>query len=138
MSQGVICHDELKCAMFKIIKDWFKKKEDRLKLENWYFITWDEEYIYRNVSPPGKKPWSDSFKWNDIIRICFNATAPLYPDEYIFFTSERPESYLIPSEANGAFELWNVVLEKELFDSDLAIKAATSINGLFCWPSEDR
>jgi len=120
------------------IKNWFKEREERLKLENWYFVRYDKEYIYRKVEAPGKEPWSDSFKWDDIIRICFNATYCLCPDEYLFFTSERPESYLIPSEANGAFELWNAVLEKELFDSELAIKAATSVNGLFCWPREDR
>ena len=123
--------------MFKKIVDWFKSQEESKKLENWYLVEFDEEKIYRRVSPPGKEAWSDSFYWNDIERICFEAADYMYSDGLYFFTSKRSESYTIPIEAKGGSKLWVEVLERKLFDDDLAIKANTSLGGLFCWPPHD-
>jgi len=124
----------LTVIMIKRFVGWLKARDESKKLENWFSVSWDTEYIYRNVAPPGKQPWSDKFRWSDIERICFDATDYMYSDDIYFFTSERPESYVIPTEAKGGEELWSLVLEKGLFDADLAIKAATSPEGMFCWP----
>lgn len=97
-------------------------------------MTWDEEFIYRNVSPPFKKEWSDQFCWKDVERICFEATDFLESDNLYFFTKGRDESYVIPIEAKGGNELWNIILDKELFDAEQALRAMTSVGGLFCWP----
>lgn len=120
--------------MFRKIANWFKAIKERNKLENWFIVTWDDEYIYRNVSPPGKAAWDDQFRWADIESICFEATDYMFSDDLYFFTTDRPESYVIPIEAKGGAELWERVIEKKLFDADLAIKAATSPGGIFCWP----
>jgi|GEM_PF-1036359 len=120
--------------MFKRIANGFKIRKESRKLENWFSVTWDEEYIYRNVSPPGKDPWSDNFKWADIESICFEATDYMYSDDLYFFTTERPEGLVIPTEASGGSELWKLVIEKNLFDAELAIQAVTSREGFFCWP----
>lgn len=70
----------------------------------------------------------------NIIRVCFKAGDLYNPDEVYIFTNERPESYLIPAEASGADALWNEIVWRKLFDAELAIKAASSINELFCYP----
>ena len=127
----------LTVPMLKRLVSWFKAREESKKLENWFSVTWDDEYIYRDVAPPGKAAWSDKFKWHDIERICFQATDYMYPDDIYFFTTERPESYVVPTEAKGGSELWAMVIEKRLFDAELAIKAVTSSKGLFCWPEPD-
>lgn len=123
--------------MFKRIKSWFKAREENQKLENWFFVTWDDEYIYMDVSPPGKAAWSDKFKWADIERICFEATDYMFSDDLYFFTAGRSESYVIPTEAKGGCEIWQLVIEKKLFDAELAAKAITSLGGVFCWPAPD-
>lgn len=87
--------------MLRIISNWFKARKERQKLENWFSVTWDDEYIYRYVSPPGRDAWSDKFRWSEIERICFEATDYLYSDDLHFFTTERAESYVIPTEAKG-------------------------------------
>lgn len=124
----------LTVTMFKKIANWFEARGESRKLENWFSVTWDDEYIYRNVSPPGKDAWSDQFRWADIERICFEATDYRYSDDIYFFTAERSESYVIPTEAKDGAELWGLVIEKNLFDAELAVKAATSPKGMFCWP----
>ena len=55
-------------------------------------------------------------------------------DGIYVFTSDRPESYAIPTEAVGGSELWEEILRRGLFDPTLAIKAARSEEGLYCWP----
>lgn len=123
--------------MLNRLLSWLKARKESKKLENWFSVTWDDEYIYRSVSPPGNDAWSDKLKWEDIERICFEATDYMYPDDIYFFTTERPESYVVPTEAKGGSDLWAMVIEKRLFDAELAIKAAASSGGLFCWPDPD-
>ncbi|HEY9031950.1 MAG TPA: hypothetical protein VIM93_11360 [Kangiella sp.] len=123
--------------MIKKIKAWLKAREQSKKLENWFSVTWDNEYIYRHVAAPGKEPWSDKFRWSEIERICFEATDYMFSDDIYFFTTERQESYVIPTEAKGGGELWKLILDKNLFDAELAIKAVTSPGGMFCWPASN-
>ena len=120
--------------MFKNITSWFRAKNEDKKLENWYFVTWDNEYIYRKVSPPGHEHWNDKFRWADIVRICFEANDYLLSDNIYFFTSERDESYVIAIEARGGSELWKIVLDKGLFDPEFYLQEATSMGGIVCWP----
>ncbi len=58
-------------------------------------------------------------------------------DEIYIFTDKREESYLIPKMVDGGVDLWGEILNRELFDAYLAIKLATSLEGLHCW-SEDK
>jgi hypothetical protein len=55
-------------------------------------------------------------------------------DGIYFFTSLRPESFVVPTEADGGTELWHEVLRRGLFDADLAGKANTSLGETFVWP----
>ena len=55
-------------------------------------------------------------------------------DGIYVFTSERPQSFVIPTEADGGLEVWNELVRRGLFDAELAIKAALAEEGLFCWP----
>lgn len=122
-------------TMFKRVTNWFKAREESNKLENWFQVNWDDEYIYLNVSPPGKETWDDKFRWIDIEQICFEATDYMYSDDMYFFTTHRAESYVIPTEAKGGDDLWKLIIDKKLFDAELAIKAMTSSEGMFCWPA---
>jgi hypothetical protein len=106
-------------------------------IAEWYAVEWDDEKVFRNVKPPGKEPWSDNLRWNDIVRVCFEANDFTQSDGIYIFTSQRKESYLIPMEASGGQELWNELITRHLFDPELAIKAATATSGLFCWPSDN-
>ena len=54
------------------------------------------------------------------------------------FTSLRPESWVIPVDAKGGLEFLKELIERELFDTELAIKAGTATEGLFCWPQPEQ
>jgi hypothetical protein len=75
--------------------------------------------------------------WSRIIRVCFLAGDHIKFDEVYLFTDERPESYVIPMDSFGGLQLWSEIIERGLFDAELAIKAAsTSTDELMCWPPE--
>ncbi|HEV7904697.1 MAG TPA: hypothetical protein VGO96_12710 [Pyrinomonadaceae bacterium] len=105
-------------------------------LLEWFQVRFDGDLISLQVSPPGRPAWEAQIKWERIIRICFKAGGWDSPDELYLFTDERPESYLVPMHAVGADALWDEILRRELFDAEMAIKAASSIDKLFCWPAE--
>ncbi len=103
-------------------------------LNEWFRADFDESGIYLKVDPPGRESWANTIKWERIIRICFKSGDIFSSDELYIFTDERPESWLIPTEAFGGIELWNEIIERRLFDAETAIKAATATNELFCCP----
>lgn len=105
---------------------------------DWYRVSFDENNVYINIKIPNKKEETDQFQWKDVIRVCFIPYSFYSPDEIYIFTNKRKESYLIPTEAFGGLELWNEIISRNLFDAELAIKAATGNEGeLYCWPEED-
>ena len=103
-------------------------------ISQWYVVNFDETEIVRDVSPPGRAGFKDQLEWSAIERIVFEATEPIVSDVLYLFSKHRPESYEIPMDATGADKLWYEILDRKLFDEDLAIEAAFSKGGLFVWP----
>lgn len=115
-----------------------KSYRESVELENWFVVTWDDDYIYRHVSPPIGDGYDDKFRWADIERVCFEANYPPESDNLYFFTNQRRESYTIPTEAKNGGELWLLVIEKGMFDEQLAKTAMTSPAGIFFYPPYDK
>ena len=109
-----------------------------MSLSDWYHVSFDVNYVFREVNPPNGENWKDQLVWKDIIRVCFKPGDLFTSDELYIFTDQRPESYVIPIEADGGFQLWNEIIERELFSAELAIKVATSTDGIYCWPEDDK
>jgi len=105
-----------------------------MPISEWYFVTFDDRVIRLRVEPPEREAWDVEIAWNSIVRICFLAQDFTASDEIYLFTSARPESYVIPTEARGGDAFWGEILRRKLFDASMAIEAATTEGKLFCWP----
>jgi hypothetical protein len=105
-----------------------------MKLSDWYHVSFDEASIRRRAEPPEQEPWEDSLRWADIVRVCFKTNDLFRSDEIYLFTNQRPESYLVPTEAEGATELLEEIVRRKLFDAEMLIAAAQTNDELFCWP----
>ena len=103
-------------------------------ISEWLLVQYDERCIRIQAEPPGRSPWTQEIAWDSIVRIVFKAEGIGLSDGIYIFTSESPESYVIPTEANGGAELWEEILRRGLFDPGLAIEAASSTGGMFTWP----
>ena len=108
-----------------------------MDVSDWYTVEFDEDTIRMSARPPERDAWTQEICWDLIIRICYKAEGFLASDGIYIFTSERPESYVIPLEATGGQELWGKIIGRGLFDAELAIRAAMSEEGIFCWPPPD-
>lgn len=103
-------------------------------LSEWFAVQWDSEEVRLSAAPPGRKPWKQAFLWKNITRICYKAEGLESSDGIYVFTSDRPESFVIPAEASGGAGFWEEIINRGLFDAELAIRAASSSGGLFCCP----
>jgi hypothetical protein len=104
-----------------------------VSVETWYRVRFDDTGLHRAVQPPGGDAWSDSLAWTEIERVCLEMEGFLGSDTIHLFARHRPESYAIPTAAEGGPALIGELVRRGLFDGQLAIQAATS-EGLFCWP----
>lgn len=104
----------------------------------WFSVRFDDSAITLRVDPPGSDAWQATIAWDRIIRVCFQSGELFECDVIYIFTDERPESYAVPIEADGGQALWFEILNRNLFDAETAIEAATATNELFCCPPPSR
>ena len=106
-----------------------------MELSEWFKVRFDDTHAYRDVRPPGREPWADAFAFADIERVCIKTADFLGTDELFVFVRTRPESYVIPTEAEGGLDLLNELIRRGLLDAQVAIDAALSTQEeLHCWP----
>jgi hypothetical protein len=104
------------------------------QLSEWFSVRFDADGITLQVNPPDADVWQAAIAWERIIRVCFEAGDWFESDSVYIFTDERPESYVVPVEADGGQALWFEILDRKLFDAEMAIEAASATGGLYCWP----
>jgi hypothetical protein len=71
-------------------------------IATWYTIEFDAGQVRLSASPPGQQPWIQTFGWDEVERVCFEAGDFVASDTIYLFTRLRPESYVIPLEAAEA------------------------------------
>lgn len=106
-------------------------------ISDWHRVRFDDEQVFQEASPPGRKPWTDSFEWTDVTRVCLKTEDGSISEGLYVFTKRRIQSHAIPMDAVGAEELWDEILKRGLFDANLAIDASEGIGQLFCWPPDE-
>ncbi len=122
-------------SLFSHIKSWNRSRKP-LPLDQWFFVTFDEFTVNIRVAPPGGDAWEQSFLWSTIERVCFKDEGLYQSDGIYVFTSERPESFVIPTEANGGSEFFGKLVGRGLFPAEIMAEAASSTDGgFYCWPS---
>lgn len=102
---------------------------------DWYTVTFDETGFTRQVAPPGGEAWTDSVRWDEIVRVCLEMEDFLGSDSLYVFTATRPESYQMPLQAESVRALLSELIQRKLFEAQLAIDAAMG-EGVYCWPEK--
>lgn len=102
---------------------------------DWYTVTTDADVVTLQVAPRNGEAWDAKFRFDDIVRVCFEAEGLYGSDRLYVFVRDREASYVVPTAATGGAAFFGTLVERHLFDAKLAIEAATSgEGGLFCWP----
>jgi hypothetical protein len=122
------------------LRDWlawvWRRPPRTAPVDEWFRVSWNSDRILLDVAPPGRAAWSAEIGWDTISRVCFKAEGLDVSDGVYVFTSLRMECYVIPVEAAGGAAFWDEIIRRGLFDPKLAIEAASTPEGLFCWPRE--
>jgi len=103
---------------------------------DWYIVVFDETGFTRRVAPPGGEAWTDSVTWDEIVRVCLEMEGLYGSDSLFVFTATRPESYQMPLQAESVQALLSELIQRRLFDAQLAIDATLG-EGVYCWPKND-
>jgi hypothetical protein len=120
------------------INAWFESRKPK-PLDRWFFVSFDDSTVMIRATPPGKVPWEQSFPWSSVIRVCFKDEGLWASDGIYIFTSLRPESFVIPTEASGGSEFFGAIVGRGLFPPEVMAKAVASTDGgLYCWPPIER
>lgn len=136
-NSGSICKGNSRVKLLKLVRNLVGRLSLSSKaLDQWYEVKFDDETVFLKAEPPGCEAWSQCFLWSEVERICFKAEGLEASDGIYVFTSQRPESFVIPTEAKGGAEFWSEVLDRGLFDAELAVRAASAVSGTFCWPDD--
>ncbi len=118
---------------------------------NWYKINFDDEYIYLDVNPPPyrdwkkgfkkvyQEPWKSQIKWSDIGEVSFVAEDFDESDMIVLaYKDTDKDGEVIPTEAQGGSELWIEIINRGLFDDELAMEAMFSTSGVFTSKNDNK
>ncbi len=123
--------------MLKLISNWIRTGKNKRQFKNCFSVTWDDEFVRIESTPPKRYTVIEKFKWLDIEKICMEAKSKKLSDEIYFFTADRLEAYIVPVEATGGRKLLEMLIIKKLYDANLAKNAIASVEGLYWWPSSN-
>jgi hypothetical protein len=115
---------------------------DRIKrfnepLDKWYQVVFDDHLITINASPPGRHPWKQSVEWGKVVRVLFQGNGLERSDEVIFWSDERPEGYVVPTDCNGGREIVDELIARGYFSSKNFTDTVLSPYGMYCWPEDE-
>jgi hypothetical protein len=106
------------------------------RLDSWFHVTFDDTHIHLDVHPPGRPAWQDTFPWSAIVRVCFKDEGPYVSDGLYIFTTLRPESFVVPTEADGGDALFVALFGRGYFPDEVFRQAISSTDGgFYCWPA---
>ncbi|HET6434024.1 hypothetical protein [Dyella sp.] len=107
-----------------------------LRLDSWFHVTFDDTHVHLDVHPPGRPAWQDAFPWSAIVRVCFKDEGLYASDGLYIFTTLRPESFVVPTEADGGEALFAALFERGYFPDEVFRQAISSTDGgFYCWPA---
>jgi len=107
-------------------------------IHEWFVVHFDEHAIHLVVHPPEEAAWEQHIAWEQITRICFRTGRWPASGDLFLSTSEKPDGYLIPIDADGGKALWSAIRVRGLFSDAMADEAVGVLDELFCSPRRTR
>jgi ankyrin repeat protein len=107
-------------------------------IHEWFVVRFDEHAIHLFVHPPDEAAWEQQIAWEQITRICLRTGRWPASGDLFVSTSEEPDGYLIPIDADGGKALWSEIRLRGLFSNAIADEASGAPDELFCSPRRTR
>lgn len=129
-------------SLFTFWVEWFGYPKTRAYKIDWNAVSFDNEYVYRQGTLPtyrkffikvNQKAVQSNIKWSHISQVCFYSKGLYNPAEMKLVESFR-NTYIIPIDTKGGNELWTEIINRGLFDKELATEVMVSAIGEYCSP----
>jgi hypothetical protein len=99
-----------------------------------FVVRFDQHAIHLLAHPPNEAAWEQQIAWEQITRVGFRAGRWPMSGDLFLSTSEMPDGYQIPIDADGGKALWSEIRARDLFSDTMTHEAAGATGKLFCSP----
>lgn len=106
-----------------------------LPLNKQLAVEFDSEIVRVRALERREANWEQSFRWEDIVRVCFK-DGGIYSSDILFIDLQgRPKPAIVLTEAQGGNEFFGALCGRGLFPEHIMRAAIRETGGgMHCWP----
>jgi hypothetical protein len=121
-------------SLARNVIEWWSRRRPK-PLDQLLIVEWDDEQVDVRVLERLEADWNQSFKWSDVVRVCFKDAGIYSSDVLLIEVAGRERPVVVPTEAKGGSELFGALAGRGLFPEDVWRKAIGETGGAtHCWP----
>ena len=101
-------------------------------------VEYDETEVRVRVLERLQPDWNQSFRWSDVVRVCFKDAGLYSSDVILVEVAGRECPVTVLTEARGGDEFFGALTDRGLFPEDVWRKAIRETGGaMHCWPPQN-
>jgi len=121
-------------SLARNVAEWWSKRRPK-SLDQLLAVQWDDEQVEIRVLERLAADWNQSFKWSDVVRVCFTDAGIYSSDGLLIEVAGRDNPVAVLTEAKGGSEFFGALAKRGLFPEDVWRKAIRETGGAtHCWP----
>ena len=121
-------------TIFRNIAAWLSARRPR-PLDQLLKVEYDDIEVRVRVLDRLEPDWNQSFKWSDVVRVCFHDAGLYSSDVIIIEIADRARPVAILTEAHGGGDFFNALSARGFFPDEVWRNAfGDTSGGEHCWP----
>jgi hypothetical protein len=118
------------------LKEWWKARQPR-KLDELMEIEFDDERVNSRVIERMDPQFSQTFRWDEITRVCFQDAGMWGSDVLYIELRGRDKPVILLTEAKSGSEFFGVLCQRKFFPEDIWRRAlGDTAGGRHSWPHQ--
>jgi hypothetical protein len=113
---------------------WWQSRRRR-PLEELLAVEYDNDKVQVRVLECLDPAWNQTFRWADIMRVCFKDEGMWSSDSIFVVLHDREKPVVVPTEAKGGSVFFGELCDRGFFPEKIWRKAiGDTSGGMHCWP----
>jgi hypothetical protein len=114
--------------------EWWSRRRPK-PLNQLLVVEWSDEQVDVRVLERLEPGWNQSFKWSDVVRVCFKDAGLYSSDVLIIEVKGKERPIVVLTEAKGGSEFFGALADRGLFPEAVWRRAIGETGGgVHCWP----
>ncbi|WP_346948435.1 hypothetical protein [Dyella sp.] len=116
------------------LKRWWSARRP-LPLDQRLAVEMDDEGVHIHVIQRMEQEWEQSFRWDEIVKVCFKDMGIYHSDVLIIHLRDKTQPVMVLTEARGGNALFGALCDRGLFPQHVMRAAIRETSGgMHCWP----